>query len=454
MHQGPPAKAKRRMGSAFLGSWLPVSLVLGSLAVRGEDSVDTQAALRELRQQNELLQRTLRDQQGQIEQLNRTVSELKQASRNGGEAADQNVTHQTDAFAGLKLGKVILSGEGGVAMFRTGTRGAFPNSEFRIDEAKLFLDAQITESIFVFTELNLVTREAPDENLHLGELYLDFDNILEGLGWDKALSLRAGRIDIPFGEEYLSRNAVDNPLISHSLSDLWGYDEGVEAHGSLRGVRYALAVQNGGNSLLRDYNADKSVTGRVGYEATPWLNLSASGMRTGKLDSKNDNLSALWFGNGFLKTLGTASTTTFHANLAEGDARVRLGKGYLKVAGGWIGYDDDDPRGNNSRDVYYHYVEAMQPLPARFYAVARFSQVFAPGGFPVVGSAVAGPYFKPVLTPDLLTTDMFRISLGVGYKLTQKLALKTEYALDRGHKVDGTKRDHEDFFAIEAVGGF
>ena len=89
-----------------------------------------------------------------------------------------------------------------------------------------------------------------------------------------------GRLDIPFGEEYLSRDASDNRLISHSLSDFWGIDEGVEVYGTLKHIQYVLAVQNGGHPSINDYNSDKSVTLRLGGDPVKWLHLGVSLMRT------------------------------------------------------------------------------------------------------------------------------------------------------------------------------
>ena len=40
-------------------------------------------------------------------------------------------------------------------------------------------------------------------------------------------------MNLPFGEEYQVRNAIDNPLVTHSLSDVWGIDEGVQVYGTL-----------------------------------------------------------------------------------------------------------------------------------------------------------------------------------------------------------------------------
>src|SRR5204862_1142451 len=118
--------------------------------------------------------------------------------------------------------------------------------------------APIWENVYFFTELNLMTREANDLSLQLGELYVDFENISRLWDRDRMLNLRVGRMDTPFGEEYQTRDAIDNPLISHSLSDLWGVDEGIELYGSVNKVSYAVAVQNGGVSGVRDFDGDKS----------------------------------------------------------------------------------------------------------------------------------------------------------------------------------------------------
>jgi hypothetical protein len=127
--------------------------------------------------------------------------------------------------------------------------------------------------VYFFTELNLATRESGDLDLRVGELYLDFEDVSKLWGHDRQLNVRAGRFDIPFGEEYLARDAIDNPLISHSLVDLWGVDEGIELtvrwENSATSPRCKMAVFPG----TRDFNADKSVVGRLSYDPTRWLHL-------------------------------------------------------------------------------------------------------------------------------------------------------------------------------------
>ncbi len=127
---------------------------------------------------------------------------------------------------------------------------------------------------FLFSEIDLRTREASDDDIYVGELYAGFENISGQWGADDLLNVRVGRFYLPFGEEYQKRMVLDDPADQpHSASDIWGLDQGVEAYGKRGDLSYVVAVQNGGNNQLRDFNADKSVTGRIGYDPAAWLHL-------------------------------------------------------------------------------------------------------------------------------------------------------------------------------------
>ena len=343
------------------------------------------------------------------------------------------------AASGPSFGQLHISGEGGVAFFHTSSDGLHPDASFRVDEAKLFLEAPLWEATYIFSELDLVTRETNDEFFHLGELYIDFENVLRLWTDNNYLSLRVGRIDIPFGEEYLARDVIDNPLISHSLSDFWGVDEGVELYGQALGFDYVLAVQNGGHPTLEDSDADKSVAGRIGYNFKNRARISISGIRTGNISSEGDELSELWFGNGFFRNLGDAATTeTFRANVFELDAQGFWKTGHLKLAGGVFDYDDSDTTSDNSRDGYYYYAEALQEITRKLYAAARFSHIVVDDGLPIVGYGDFGKYF---FSP-LLTENLWRLSLGLGYHWSDNLVAKLEYTIEEGELATGTDRDN------------
>jgi hypothetical protein len=256
------------------------------------------------------------------------------------------------------------------------------------------------------------------------------------------LNVRLGQFYIPFGEEYQYRFAIDNPLISHSLSDIWGLNPGLELYGSWKPLTYVVAVQNGGISTLNDSTADKSVAGRIGYDPESWLHFSISGMRTGHLSVANDMISAAWFGGGFFSPL-TTNATIFQANMAEADAQAKWKGGYARLAGGYAGYDDNHPAGGDHRDIYYYYAEALQHLAPKFYAAARWSQIRVPGGYPIVADSAD--------FPGLSTSDIWRLSLGLGYRFNEHLLLKVEYAFEQGRLSSGGVRDEENLFAAEAA---
>jgi hypothetical protein len=418
-------------------------------ALSHASDTNIEAQLRALQLQNESLQSQLRQQQEVIDSLRRDVTGIREANEQRDSEMKANAeANETPKSSGFNFGKVHLSGEGGAGLFWTGSQGQFPNAEFRVDEAKLFVDAQVWDDVYAFAEINLASREQQDVNLHLGELYVDVEDISKLWNQPGQLNARIGRLDIPFGEEYLTRDVIDNPLISRSLPDIWGVDEGLEIYGTIGKFGYTAAVQNGGIPDTRDFNADKSIAGRLSYDPTPRLHFSVSGMRTGDLNSNNDKLSAQWFAGGFFRSL--ESSTVFHADLVEADAQWKLPHGHLKAFGGYIHYNDDGSA-NFQRDVYYYSLEGIHDLTPnhKLYAGARFSQIFAHNGFPIVGNGDMGTYlFGP------LADQMWRLSLGVGYRWSDHFVVKSEYSLERGKQVGGVDRDHEDLFATEAVFGF
>lgn len=431
----------------LIQKFLLVLLLISATALRlcAEDSTLAEVVA-QLRQQNQQLQEQLQKQNAAIESLNRKVTTLEE--KNPVTLDKDNAAPAPAAgFGGALAGNVRLGGAGAVGLFSTGPNGTFPNSEFRVDELRLFVDAALGQDVYGFVELNLATREntGPYSSTQLGEAYVDFENVSRLWHQDGRLNIRLGRLDIPFGEEYLRRDAVDNPLISHSVSDFWGIDEGIELYGAVGKVNYVLAVQNGGISTTRDYNSDKSVALRVSGDPLRWLHLGVSAMRTGDL-SAADEWSELWIGNGFFRPIGSTNTTRFNVNLLQGDVHVRFPHGHLHFAGGVARYDDDDSAADNRRDFKFLSAEAVHTVTGRLYAGARFSQIWVDGGYPLVGQGDFGHYFFGVETEDL-----WRLSLGLGYRFSDNLILKTEYSFEGGTKVTGARREDEDMFSAQVA---
>lgn len=425
-----------------------VLALLGAVrSLRAEDSGRVQA----LEEQNRRLEELVRNQQKTIEALAAKMAEMQRAAerqeRSLRDLASQLPTSDRGApRESDRAHEVHVTAETGIALFNTGAKGQFPNAEFRLDDPVVAIEAPVARDLYLFTELKLLTRESINENFQIGELYADFENVSGRWGKPGLLSLRVGRINTPFGEEYQVRGPVANPLISHSLSDVWGTDEGLEIYGTLGSVRYVLAVQNGGIGRLHDFHADKAVVGRLGWDPVPWLHLSGSAMRTGRLASIADSLSDIWFANGFFRAIGNPATTSlFWADLFEADAVARWKTGSATLALGTVRYDDNDRAVDNERRMRYGYLELVQGITERLYGAARYSEIRAPKGYPMVGGGQPGEYFfRPSLTEELR-----RLSLGLGYRIAEPVVLKFEYSWNSGHLFGGIRREGENYFGSE-----
>jgi len=420
------------------------------LRLHAAENSSTERQIQELRQQNHDLREQLNQQRELIDSLTRKVTQIQIAdSKQRGSVSGPDGGKEIDNGSKNSFGpsRLSLTFEGGVAFFNSGSKGIFPNSEFRVDEAKLFIDAPIWGDVYFFGELNLMTRNALDLNVQLGELYVDVENVSKLWNRERMLNLRMGRMYIPFGEEYMSRYAIDNPFISHSISDIWGVDEGIELYGRLGQVVYAAAVQNGGPSGVHDFNSDKSIAGRISFDAKNWLHLSVSGMRTGALTPPGDYWSELWFGGAWFVPISYAGITSFHADLFEGDVEVALPHGKIKAFGGYAHYGDNEPGANNGRDIFYYSIEFVHDVTRKLYAGARFGQILAEKGYPIAGNGNEKNYLFSLA----LTDELWRLTLGLGYRWNQNFITKAEYTFERGSLVSGEKRDHEDLFAVEAA---
>jgi len=429
-----------------------VALGLSVVAQAATGEAISAEDVRQLVEQNRRLQEQVTAQQRQLDELRARLDAIATAGQRQERVLDDlrdQVADRSPAARNDAVGDIRLSGEAGLAYFDGGPRGAWPNGEFRADDVKIYLETPVWRDTYLFAELDLVTREVNDEFFHMGEVYVDFENVSGRLGGpDRLLNLRIGRFDIPFGEEYLYRGVLDNPLITHSVADPWGVDEGIELYGSAGRLSYVFAVQNGGHKTLRDFDSDKAVTLRVGFDPTAWLHLSGSAMRTGDLTVAGDFLSEIWIGGGFFRSIGAAATTQgFSAALYQADARATWDGGHLSAAVGAARYDDNDTAADNRRDLDYYAVELVQRINGGLYGAIRYSEISVQkGGFPLQGLGSPGTFFYSGLP---LAEGLERFSLGLGYRFSDPLVFKIEYAWEDGRMINGQPRNQEDLFATE-----
>lgn len=440
-----PARHPRAVPSALALAAAWGAVLWWSPAARGAETLEELAA------ENQALRAQVQAQQKMIETLESRMDALEQRTAPASAAAASPASPAAlpadpapppaagppaETIAGSGASAVHLSGEAGFAYFATGDDGAYPTGEFRVDEARLYVDAAAGGDFYFHGEIDPITREATDAEARFGEIYAEAEDLPGGL------NLRAGRFNIPFGEEYEYRNVMENSLVTHSLSDVWGFDEGVEGYGAAGPWSYAAALLDGGVNPLNRGHSSLSAAARVGFDPSTVWGLSLSGMRTGWVNAAADTLSAVWFANGFFRALPGASQ--FDVDLAEIDFHAAWRGGHLRAAAGIAAYRDDGPAGNG-RNITYGYIEDVQPLVASLYAALRYSAIAAPKGYPLVGDGTDEDYlFSPVLT-----THLERLSLGLGYRFSDPVLLKIDFAPEWGDTLNDGDRSGEQFFGAE-----
>ena len=443
--------------------YLPLSLAafglfFGPFLARGADLDSLEAELRALRGQNAALKAQVDRQQAMIEEFARRYSELR-----GEKSANSMPENRPPApvvvapapapvaekpapapvAASQKLGKLHLSGEGAVAYFGGQRNALFSRDVLRLDEVKLFLEGALGGNAYFFSEVDVFNRDSNSGSLRSGELYLELEGVSRLWGRDGQMTLRLGRVDIPFSEEYAQRDAIDNPLISHSVADFWGVDEGIEAYGTVGGIQYVLAVQNGSNNAAFDFASSKAVTLRVGFDPAPGLHFSLSGIRTGRIAQTGDVRAELWFGNDWIRRRTGSTAANFWTDGIGADVRRTFRSGHIAASAGRIRYRDDDPTRRFATSANYATVEGVAKMSRQLHFGTRFSLAESDRGFNLPGDGLS-PSPRP-------TELLWRLSLGGGYQLTPQLLLKGEYSVNRGRWVGGARRDGENQVATEAA---
>ncbi len=431
--------------STVLRGCLMAGCATASVFAASGSAVDEQ--LRLLTAQNETLRTLVERQQEQIDALRGRLDTLDSGPRPPSFAeasvAPASVRPRRD-------GRVIISGEFGLSYFGGSSDAQYSNHEFRVDDSNLYIEAELARNLYAFGELHLSRREALDENFKLGELYLEWENVFGGALVERLVNLRFGRVDVPFGQEYLVRGPLKNPLITHSLADVWGTDEGVVVFGEGRGFDYAFAVQNGAQLLIRDHDSEKALTGRIGFAPTPRLRLSASALRTGGLDAANEPLSEVWIGNTVFRSIGSSGTTSYESSLWQVDARYGWRGGHVLGAYGQGRYKDNDPVTANTRRFTQFHLEAVQDFGDAFFGAIRYSSLRAHRGYPLAGLGNFNKYFLG----NILTEDLWRLGAGVGYRFNRSALLKLELTREERTLAGGAEGEAVNQVSAQAALGF
>lgn len=408
------------------------------------------------------------DLRAQLEELRKKIDALEPhgaaQTKSGLDLSEKEVapgTLQSDSspLARRWTDNVELWGFGAFSYLDTGDAGTRPNGGFLLQEAALFLEAQAWERTKLHVELQVAPLGVGEnEQIGVGEVYGEFQDLWSNTSGDR-LSLRAGRFYIPFGEEYTSARATDNPLISNSAPFLYGYDQGLELLGNYGKLGWIASLTDGVDEHAPGKHFGKAANLKLYGEPWTGIYLSASAMLNGSTDS-----SAVEFGGSYLQpvgadnasTAGVSPSATIRARLYELDARWQLRSDTsLALAFGQARILDDASAFD--RDITWFRFEPRHDFSPSVYAVLRASEIGTydgQQGYHFDGAIIAGG--EQAFGYD--TRRFQRLSAGVGWKINPHAVLKFEAGRDQFWVIDGSPfaqgSDDRTFFGTQLVVSF
>lgn len=353
-----------------------------------------------------------------------------------------------------------MSGFAAFDFLATGNDGKNPEGGFLVKETTIWIEPQVWDDISVFFELQ-VNRLAKDETIaaRTGEVHVHFRNVWDS-GCGDTLGIKVGRIDIPFGEEYLWQDSIDNPLITQSAAYPYGFDEGILFYGSTAGgLGWLLAITDGTDERSIEDDWDKALNVKFYGEPSEDLYLSASFMRNGRAAKSAFEFGGSHFqpvGASHPSSLGISPSALVDALLYEVDAKLSCDNGaYIAMSFGQA--FQDDSVNTFDRNFLWYSVEALHPLSEKTYGVARFSDIgtYDSGeGYHFDGKITAGG--NSAFGYDARRFQ--RLSVGLGWTPNPRTVIKAEVGSDWYDVIEAstfTPRDDDRWLAgFEVVVAF
>ena len=354
-----------------------------------------------------------------------------------------------------------IHGFGAAGYYETGSAGTRGYGGFAVKEASLFIEAAVWNNSSFFIELQ-TNRLGKDDQLftRTGEVYIHFRDLPAG---DATWGAKFGRIDIPFGEEYLWQDAIDNPLITNSAAYPYGWDEGALVYGEVKGISWIAAITDGTDERSLEENSDKALNMKL--SGHPWepLYLSLSAMSTGAVTK-----SAFEFGGSHLQPLGASHPSTLgmspsarvEGDLIQADGRFdfkAFGKreAYVALSAGSGKQEDADS--TFDRTLQWWSVEPYVQVTPEWYALARYSGIETDDpaeGYHFDGKIFAGG--NSAIGYD--ATSFRRLGIGVGWRPNPHVLAKLEIGRDSFDLIEASpldpNNDDRDFFGFEIAVGF
>lgn len=364
--------------------------------------------------------------------------------------------------------RVRLSGSANTGWYGGASHAVIPQDSFDVWDARFFVNAELGRDVslgettlvrdigFLF-EWNLVrigTLQTGSNQNFLGELYTDF----QGLGGQEWANVQVGRFQIPVGENYLrfSQGYHENPFIYNTVGGPWWWDEGLRIYGREGKFGWVASVSDGQTQLNFDPNTDKQFTLKLFADPTPWLHVSASGLRSGPIGSNSPAspaMGALWLGEAWARQFGGGSgVDSYVGGVIVVDGPNRLKDSWLAggdvilhfpdllriwLGGGWYGINSTGGTLYDT-DLYYWIAEAVLEGAAAAPVLAPFYLGLRADGLGTYDSDRGYLLdFRLSGTVGYNAKSYQAYSLVLGWRMTDGVTLRAEYSLRDVDVVNG-----------------
>lgn len=442
------------------------SLLMTAIPYAGAEE-STKAEVEQLKKQIELLQQ-------QVQRIESTLSQPGDQISTPPSDTEVDLTQeeypsleqydQSHVLAKPWYQNFDVSGFGAAGYYDTGDTGTKPDGGFEVKEASLFISADVWENTRFFVELQ-TNRLGKDDQLftRTGEVYIHFLDLIPSVV--PSVGLKLGRFDIPFGEEYLWQDAIDNPLITNSAAYPYGWDEGILIHGQAGGIGWIAAISDGTDQRSIEDDTDKAFNLKFYGRPLEPLYLSASAMKNGDAGK-----SAFEFGGSHFQPIGASHQSTLAASPSEKvdatllqldlkysflSSHTQHELGYLALSFGVAEQQDSAP--GFDRDIRWFSIEPLYHLTPKTYLIARYSEI---GTYDDdKGFHFDGKIFADGNNAFGYDTKRFRrLGIGVGWMPAPRIRAKLEVGRDRFELIDAsplsTNNNDRKFVGAEVAVGF
>lgn len=421
--------------------------------MRAQNDTELLDIIHRLEQRVEQLETRQEDERAQPANETRSLEFQAKDFTNGGSWAD----------------RVRISGSANTGWYGGQSYSVTSEDAFQIWDARFFVEAEIARDVKLgetplvrdvglMFEWDLVRLGYLQNDV--GELYVDF----QGLGDQDWANVQAGRFQIPVGENYLrfSQGYHDNPFITNTVGGPWYWDEGLRVYGHEGKVGWVASVSDGETQFNFDPNPAKQFTLKLFADPTPWLHVSASGLRSGEMGSSTSPaMGALWLGESWARAFGSGTAVPSYVNgvvVAPGPNRLKEswlagsdvilhfpGIARIWLGGGWYGIDSTGAS-LYDRDLFYWIAEVVLEGAAASPVLAPFYLGLRANGLGTYDSNKG--YLLDVRQSESLgynAKSLEAYSMVLGWRLTDGVTLRAEYSIRDVGVVNGVDDDiHED----------